>query len=210
MFRTINQRFYTIAVVLVFLFCLNYVQLAYFINEESRIAAQGEDMIDIERNIRNLLNLFFRMRYWERAVFSQEFPDAELHFGQLMAEMKSQLSILKIRSPENYISRDLEEVAKILSSYEQNFNQLIQLNTDQRLQLTRLESSYQSLASSILDTGKLNFLKPLLVITHFQIGYVRAHQQTEYQALNVVINSLKNKFIQDKLLDERLESYMDG
>ncbi len=210
MFRTINQRFYTIAAVLVFLFCLNYVQLAYFINKESRIAAQGEDMIDIERNIRNLLNLFFRMRYWERAVFSQEFPDAELHFGQLMAEMKSQLSILKIRSPENYISRDLEEVAKILSSYEQNYNQLIQLNTDQRLQLTRLESSYQSLASSILDTGKLNFLKPLLVITHFQIGYVRAHQQTEYQALNVVINSLKNKFIQDELLDERLESYIEG
>ena len=210
MFRTINQRFYTIAGVLVFLFCLNYVQLAYFINEESRIAAQGEDIIDIERNIRNLLNLFFRMRYWERAVFSQEFPDAELHFGQIMAEMKSQLSILRNRSPENYISRDLEEVAKILSSYEQNFNQLIQLNTDQRLQLTRLESSYQSLASSILDTRKLNFLKPLLIITHFQIGYVRAHQQTEYQALKVVINSLKNKFIQDELLDERLESYMDS
>lgn len=210
MFRTINQRFYTIAGVLVFLFCFNYVQLAYFINEETRIAAQGEDIIDIERNIRNLLNLFFRMRYWERAVFSQEFPDAEQHFGKLMAEMKSQLSIMKIRSPENDISRDLAEVAKILSSYEQNFNQLIQLNTDQRLQLTRLESSYQSLASSILDTGKLNFLKPLLVITHFQIGYVRAHQQTEYQALNVVINSLKNKFILDELLDERLESYMDG
>ncbi|MGD8949243.1 MAG: ATP-binding protein [Desulfobacterales bacterium] len=210
MFRTINQRFYTIAGVLVFLFCLNYVQLAYFINEESGIAAQGEDIIDIERNIRNLLSLFFRMRYWERAVFSQEFPDAERHFGQIMAEMKSQLSILRIRSPETFISRDLEEVTKVLASYEQNFNQLNQLNTDHRLQLTRLESSYQSLAYSILDTGKLNFLKPLLIITQFQIGYVRAHQQTEYQALNVVINSLKNKFAQDKLLNERLESYMDG
>ena len=77
MFRTINQRFYTIAGVLVFLFCLNYAQLAYFINEESRIAAQGENIIDLERNIRNLLNLFFQMRYWERAVFTQEFPDAE-------------------------------------------------------------------------------------------------------------------------------------
>ena len=210
MFRTINQRFYTIAGVLVFLFCLNYVQLAYFINEESDIAAQGEDIIDIERNIRNLLSLFFRMRYWERAVFSQEFPDAERHFGQIMAEMKSQLSILRIRSPETFISRDLEEVTKVLVSYEQHFNQLNQLNTDHRLQLTRLESSYQSLAYSILDTGKLNFLKPLLIITQFQIGYVRAHQQTEYQALNVVINSLKNKFAQDKLLNERLESYMDG
>lgn len=209
MFRTINQRFYTIAGVLVFLFCLNYVQLAYFINKESRIAAQGEDIIEIERNIRNLLNLFLRMRYWERAVFSQEFPDAEQHFGRLMAEMKSLLSILKKRTPENNISRDLEKAVKILLSYEQNFNQLTQLNTDHRLQLTRLESSYQSLASAILDTGKLNFLKPLLIITHFQTGYVRSHQQTEYQALNVVIHSLKNKFTLEKLLDERLESYMD-
>ena len=116
MFRTINQRFYTIAGVLVFLFCLNYVQLAYFINKESRIAAQGENIIDLERNIRNLLNLFFRMRYWERAVFTQEFPDAELHFGQIMAEMKSQLSTLRIHSLKNSISQDLEDVAKILSS----------------------------------------------------------------------------------------------
>jgi signal transduction histidine kinase len=210
MFRTINQRFYTIAGVLVFLFCLNYAQLAYFINQESRIAAQGESIIDLERNIRNLLNLFFQMRYWERAVFTQESPDAELHFGQIMAEMKSQLSALRIHSPENTISQDLEQVAKNLLSYEQDFNRLNQLNTEHRLQLTRLESSYQSLASSILDKGRLNFLKPLLILTNFQIGYVRAHQKTEFQALNVVINSLKNKFIQDELLDERLESYMDS
>ena len=39
---------------------------------------------------------------------------------------------------------------------------------------------------------------------------MRAHQQTEYQALNVVISSLRNKFIQNKLLDERLEGYIDG
>ena len=210
MFRTINQRFYTIAGVLVFLFCLNYVQLAYFINKESDIAARGEDIIGIERNIRNLMNLFFRMRYWERAVFSQEFPDAEQRFGQIMAEMKSQLSHLRIRTPETVILRDLEDVAKILASYEQDFNQLNQLNTEHRLQLTRLESNYQSLASSILDTGKLSFLKPLLIITNFQMGYVRSHEKTEYQALNVVVNSLKNKFVQDKLLNERLESYMDG
>jgi signal transduction histidine kinase len=210
MFRTINQRFYTIAGVLVFLFCINYVQLADFIKKESRIAARGEDIIDLERNIHNLLSLFFRMRYWERAVFSQEFPDAEQRFGQIMAEMKSQLSNLRNRSPEIFISRDLEGVSKILASYEHDFNQLNQLNTEQRLQLTRLESSYQSLSSSILDTGKLNFLKPLLIITHFQIGYVRTHKETEYQALNVVINSLKNKFAQDKLLNERLEGYMDS
>ena len=210
MFRTINQRFYTIAAVLVFLFCLNYVQIAYFINKESSIAAQGEEIITIERNIRNLLSLFFRMRYWERAVFSQDFPDAELHFGRIMAEMESILSKMRNPSSESFIARDLEKVTRLLGSYEQDFNQLIQLNTEQRLQLTRLESSYQSLASSILDTGKLNLLKPLLIITNFQIGYVRAHQQTEYQALNVVINSLKNKFLQDEMLDERMQSYMDG
>ena len=210
MFRTINQRFRTIAAVLVFLFCLNYAQLAYFINKESRIAEQGEDIIDIERNIRNLLNLFFQMRYWEQAVFSQEFPDAEMHFGQIMAEMKSHLSNLRIHSPESSISRDLAQVVRILSSYEQDFNRLNQLDTEHRLQLTRLESTYQSLASSILDTGRPTFLKPLLILTNFQIGYVRTHQKTEYQALNVVINSLKNKFMQDELLDERLEGYMDG
>ena len=210
MFRTINQKFYTIAGALVILFCIGYVQVAYFINQQSRIAAQGEDIIGIERDIRSLLNLFFQLRYWERAVFTQDFPDAELHFGQIMAQMESQLSTLRTRSIGTFIPQELERVIKILATYEHDFNQLTQLNTDQRLQLTRLNSSYQSLVSSILSSGKLNLLKPLLIVTHFQMGYVSNHQQTEYQALQVVIDSLKNKFAQENLLDERLESYMNG
>ena len=210
MFRTINQKFYTIAGVLVLLFCLSYVQVVYFINQQSRMAAQGEQIIGVERDIRNLLSLFFRLRYWERAVFTQDLPDAERHFGQIMAQMKSQLSTARTRSQGTFIPRELERVVKLLAAYEQDFNQLIQLNTDQRLQRTRLDSSYQSLASSILAVGSLNFLKPLLVATHFQMGYVSNHQQTEYRALQVVIDSLKNKFAQANLLDERLDSYMDG
>ena len=210
MFRTINQKFYTIAGVVVVLFCLSYVQVAYFINQQSRMAAQGEDISGTERDIRNLLSLFFRLRYWERAVFTQDFPDAERHFGQIMAQMKSQLSTARTRSPGTFIPRELERVAKLLAAYEQDFNQLIQLNTDQRLQRTRLDSSYQSLASSILAVGSLNFLKPLLVATHFQMGYVSNHQQTDYRALRVVIDSLKNKFAHANLLDERLDGYIDG
>ena len=210
MFRTINQKFYTIAGVLVVLFCLSYVQVAYFINQQSRMAAHGEQIIGVERDIRNLLSLFFRLRYWERAVFTQDFPDAERHFGQIMAQLKTQLSMASTRSQGTFIPRELERVVDLLSVYEQDFNQLIQLNTDHRLQRTRLDSSYQSLASSILAVGSLNFLKPLLVATHFQMGYVSNHQQTEYQALQVVIDSLKSKFAQANLLDERLDGYMDG
>ncbi|WP_372682103.1 ATP-binding protein [Desulfosarcina sp.] len=210
MFRTINQKFYTIAGVLVVLFCLSYVQVAYFINQQTRMAAQGEQIIGVERDIRNLLNLFFRLRYWGRAVFTQDFPDAERHFGQIMVQMKSQLSTARTRSKGTFIPRELERVAQLLATYEQDFNQLIQLNTDHRLQRTRLDSSYQSLSSSILAVGSLNFLKPLLVAAHFQMGYVSNHQQTEYQALQVVIDSLKSKFAQANLLDERLDGYMDS
>ena len=42
------------------------------------------------------------------------------------------------------------------------------------------------------------------------MGYVSNHQQTEYRALQVVIDSLKSKFAQANLLDERLDGYMDG
>ncbi len=210
MFRTINQKFYTIAGVLILLFCFGYIQVAYFINQQARIAAQGEEIIGIDRDIRNLLSLFFQLRYWERVVFSQDFPDAERHFGQIMAQMKSQLSTLRSRSFVTSIPQELQRVDKTLSIYEKDFNQLTQLNTDQRLQRTRLDSSYQSLASSILGSGKLNLLKSLLIVNRFQMGYVSNHQKTEYQALQVVIDSLKNKFIQENLLDERLDSYLNG
>ena len=43
-----------------------------------------------------------------------------------------------------------------------------------------------------------------------QMGYVSNHQQTEYQALQVVSDSLKSKFAQANLLDDRLDGYMDG
>jgi signal transduction histidine kinase len=49
-----------------------------------------------------------------------------------------------------------------------------------------------------------------MIITHFQMSYINNHQQTEYQALQVVIDSLKNKFEEANLLDERLDSYMQG
>ncbi len=210
MFRTINQKFYLIATVLVFLFCLGYVQVAYFINQQSRIAAQGENIIGIERDIHSLLGLFFQLRYWERAVFSQEFPDAERHFGDIMAQMKSQLSNLRTLAPGTFIVRELEQVIEILAAYEEDFNRLIQLNTEQRLQRTRLDSSYRSLASTIFDSGESSLLKALLIVTHFQMGYVRNHQETEYQALQVVLGSLKGKFLQANLSNERLDSYMDG
>ena len=210
MMRSINQKFYTIAGVLVFLFCLGYIQVAYFINQQSRIAAQGEGIVSMDRDIRNLLSLFFQLRYWERAVFTQDFPDAERRFGQFMAQMKSQLASMRSRSPGTFIPQELARVVKILAAYEEDFNQLLQLNTDHRLQRTRLDSSYQSLASAILGSGKLSLLKPLLIATHFQMGYVSNHQKTEYQALQVVIDSLKSKFVLENILDERLGNYIDG
>lgn len=210
MFRTINQKFYTIASVLVFLFCLSYIQVAYFINQQSHIAAQGEEIIGLERDIHNLLNLFYRLRYWERAVFTQEFQDAERHFGQIIVQMKSQLSNLETRSIGTFLPRELERVVNVLASYEKDFNRLIQLNTEHRLQRTRFNSSYQLLTSSILGSRRLALLKPLLIVTHFQMSYLSNHQQTEYRALQVVIDSLKSKFSQEDLMDDRLDSYMDG
>ena len=210
MFRTINQKFYSIAGVLVFLFCFGYAQVAYFINQQTSSAAQVEEIIGIERGTRNLLSLFFRLQYWERAVFTQDFPDAEQNFGQVMAQMKSQLLSLSTRSPSTLVPNEFDRVVSLLATYEQDFNRLNQLNTDQRLQLTRLNSSYQSLVSAILGSGKLNLLKSLLNVTHFQMSYVNNHRQTEYQALQVVLDSLKKKFAQEALLDDRLDSYLNS
>ncbi|WP_373500333.1 ATP-binding protein [Desulfococcus sp.] len=210
MFRTINQKFYGILGLLAILFSIGYAEMAYFLHKQSRVAAQGQRIVRVEREIGTLLNLFFEMRFWERAVFTQEFSDAEQRFGTLMAQLKRHLAGLSDEPADAAITGRLGPASELLRRYEQDFNRLMQINTEHRLQRTRIDSSYQSLASSILSIRNPVFLKSLFVLTQFQMSYADNPRASDYRALQVVIESLKAKLKQADALNERLSGYLDG
>ena len=152
MFRTVNQKFYSIVAMLAIIVGIGYAEVAYFLHKQSQTAAEGQRIVQIERQIHNLLSFFFELRYWERAVFAQEYSDAERHFGTLMAKLKIQLEDLTGAPLDSETLRNLRAVAAFLTQYEKDFNKLIQIDTEQRLLITQLDSGYQSLASSVLPT----------------------------------------------------------
>ncbi|UCF90158.1 MAG: HAMP domain-containing protein, partial [Desulfobacterales bacterium] len=208
MLHTINRKFYTLVLVLVFLFGIVYLALAYFIREQSQSAIRGQEDVFIEREIRSLQNMFFEIRLWSIVVIFQEHPKADRRFGLLIEEIQGRLALLKRRPLEATIKKDLLKVADYLSQYEADFDRIIQLKTRQRLNRTLFNSNYQSLASSVLRSQKADLLKPLFNLAHFQTSYLAGHLESEYQALQVVMSSLKSKLLKAGLMDERLGDYL--
>ncbi len=94
MFRSINSKFYAIVGVLVFIISIGYASLAYFLSGQSQSAIRTREAVFIEREIRSLHDLFYEIRFWERAVLIQEHPEAEKYFGAVMEQIRNRLMTL--------------------------------------------------------------------------------------------------------------------
>ena len=208
MFRTINRKFYTIAGILVLLFGLGYTVVAFFLHEQGQSAIREQEAVFIEREIRSLHDLFFEIRFWDRAVFSQDYPEADKKFGALLEQMRERLMVLNSKPVSEDIKEKLEKASKFLTEYEKDFNRIIQLKTKQRLNRTRMDTSYRSLSSNVLRSNETSLLKPFFILTHFQKGYRIFRRETEYLALKVAIDSFGRKFLLANLMDERMKDYL--
>jgi len=208
LFRTINSKFYTIAGILILLFSLGYTVVAFFLHEQGQSAIREQEAVFIDREIRSLHDLFFEIRFWDRAVFSQDYPEADKKFGALLEQMRKRLMVLNGKPVSVDIKEKLEKASKLLTEYEKDFNRIIQLKTEQRLDRTRMDSSYRSLSSNVLRSDETSLLRPFFILTHFQKGYRIFHKETEYQALKVAIDSFRRKFLLANLIDERMKGYL--
>jgi len=206
--RSINSRFYTIAGVLILIFGIGYAILAYFLSEQSQSAIVMQETVFTEREIRFLHDLFYEIRFWEREILFQEHPEADKQFGAVMVRMRKRLTALYNKQLSISIKGKLEQILKGLTQYEEDFNKIIQLKTEQRLRRTRMDTSYRSLVSFVLRSNKAILLKPLFNLTHFLISYRIDRLETEYQALKVVLASLENRFLKAKLMDDRVKGYL--
>ena len=210
MFSKVIHKFYLIGAILGLLFLIGYVQLAFFLHNESQSALRAQKVVLIERDIRTLKEVFAEIRFWERAVFSQAQPEADREFGIRMERISKRIEMLQAQPIDEKINKGLGDVFLLLGRYEKQFNQIIQNMTEQRLGQTLFDSNYQSLISNVLRINSIDLLKPLLNLSHFQKGYLSNHRETEYQALKVVMGSLENKLRHKNLMDDRMEGYIEN
>jgi hypothetical protein len=178
---------------LVLSFLVGYAQLAFFLHHETQGATRGQKAMFLEREIRSLKENFFEMRLWEKALISQEHPEADKKFGQLMELINKNLVNLNAQPNGPDIQKGLAKISRLVRQYEKEFNRIIQLRTEQRLGQTLLDSDYQSLTSNVLRSNEVSLLRPLLNLSHFQKNYLSNHRDSEYHALKVVMGSLENR-----------------
>ncbi len=209
MLRSVIHKFYLIGGLLVLSFLVGYAQLAFFLRHETQSAARGQKAVFLEREIRSLKENFIEMRLWEKALFSQEHPEADKKFHKLMELITKNLAFLSTHPTGPDIQRLLADISKLVTQYEKDFNRIIQLRTEQRLGQTLLDSDYQSLISSVLGSNQISLLRPLFNLSHFQKNYLSNHRESEYHALNVVMGSLENRLYREALMDERLKGYIN-
>jgi len=187
---------------------IGYAFLAYYLSGQSQSAVRTQEAVFIEREIRSLHDLFYEIRFLERAIFIQEYPEANKHFGAVVEQMRNRLMALHSKPLSISVQGKLEQVLISLNQYDEDFNQIIQSKTKQRLHRTRLDTSYRSLVSFVLRSNNTDLLKPLFNLTHFLISYRIDRWESEHQALNLVINSLENKIIKAGILDDRVAGYI--
>jgi hypothetical protein len=156
---------------LILIFGIGYAILAYFLSEQSQNAIVMQETVFIEREIRFLHDLFYEIRFWEREILFQVHPEADKQFGAVMVQMRKRLMALYNKQLSITIKGKLEQVLKGLTQYEEDFNKIIQLKTEQRLHRTRMDTSYRSLVSFVLRSNKTILLKPLFNLTHFLMSY---------------------------------------
>jgi signal transduction histidine kinase len=207
MFKTINRKFYAIAIVLILLFGGAYALLAFFSQNQSRSEIRSSRAMIIEKEADSLRRLFFEIRFWEKSIFNASHKDAGKNFNERLKGMKKILLKLKNYQLEEEINQNFNTIITTMALYENNVNAMVQLQTEDSLLATRMNTNYRSLISTTINTGQTKLLKTLFHLNQFHTAYHTTHRESEYQALTMICNALEQKLMATRHLEHRTQGY---
>ena len=181
-----------------------------FLRVQNQNTILVQQAVTFEREIRTLYDMFYESRFWEKSVFFQQLPEAEKNFGAVMDQFRKRISNIPHLEPDISIGEKTGLILETLTRYEEDFNQIVQYMMNQRLNRTRMDTAYKSLASNVLGSNQTSVLKPLFNLTHFLTSYRIDKRKSEYQALLLVVDYLESKLSHAQLIDNRMEGYVQN
>jgi len=209
-FRSINSKFYAIAISLTIFFSFGYSLLAYFLHQQNQSAVLAQEAILLERDFGTLNKLFHETRFWERMILSQKSPEADKRFGFQIEQIRDRLLTLSRKELDATTKSTFRQVIDNINRYETDFNRLIQLKIKQSILTTRMETNYRSMVHIILNSNNPALIKPLFNLTHFLMPYRSGQDLSKYQALKLVINSFEKKLQSSGISDVRMKGYLES
>lgn len=207
-FKSTKYRFYLIVALLILVLGVWYLELTGFFRRLSLSSERAQAAIAIARDIQTLQEAFWRLRFWEKSVQTLSHPEADQQFGVTIQEIKERIAAFDPGQFTAEFSGKPTEIAALLARYEEAFNHLMQFETEQRLNRTEIDSTYQVLASTILMNQENDLLKPLLNLNRFLTAYLQNRRESEFKALMMVFKFLSTKLSQSNIMDTRLNSYL--
>ena len=210
MFRTVRQRFYLMAGLLLVLLGIGYLGVMLFLEQLSISAIRGEWAMLTDQETHKLKQQFWEIRFWEQAALSQNRPDAEQRFTALLSGTKASIQQMDPRISNILDQHRINEITTLLVQYENLFEQLTQLKTQQRRNKADFDSNYEALSSAIFFMPNANALyKPLFNVNRFQENYFFAHSEAKYRSLSIAFDSLMHNIEEISLQnDSRLSTYL--
>lgn len=207
-FKNIRRKFYLIVGFLILLFCVGYAELALFVEKLNTSSEAGQISAVINKDIKELEREFWKLRFWEKVVDTEDHPDAEKQFGLAIEEIKKRLLELDPRLFTPELSERTLHIFRLIIEYKNTFDKLVQCETDRRLNQTQIESNYQVMDSAILMKNETDYYKTLRNLDRFLRLYLQTREDAEYQAFRIVFEVLKEKLVKSGLMDDRVSSYI--
>ena len=96
-----------------------------------------------------------------------------------------------------------------MSQYEEAFNRLIQIKTDQQVNQTNLISDYRMITSNILVENQPKLIKLLFNLTRFQDDYFSSKKESQFKGLKIVISFIERRADVTGVMNNRLRTYFD-
>ena len=207
--RTIRQRFYLVAILLGLLLSLNYGLIVYYLDRQEEATQKRDVATSINEDAKELEKHLWTMRFWEKSVISQN-PDATQHFTKILVDIRKSVQPFELKLLGPNMKENVQSFLKLLSQYEEAFNQLIQVNTDAQLNRTNLISAYQMLTSNIMMENAPKLIKLLFNLARFQDDYLISRKETQYKGLLIVISSIERRATATQIMNDRLRTYFSS
>ncbi len=156
LFRNTKHRFYLVVGLLLILFCGGYIQMALFFNHLAERSKNRQAVSQTDKKIKELRSAFWQLRFWERVLRTQEYPDAENKFSATLKTVKLKTEALTKNKFANQQAANITRIATLLSEYENAFNRLMRIEADPQ-KINLIKAVFEEISAELMVlSGKIS------------------------------------------------------
>ena len=187
-FRGIKQRFYLIVAVLILLFCFGYAELAWFLNKMAKSTESGRSSAIVSRDIKNLEQEFWKLRFWGMAAYSEPDSDARVHFDAAMQNIKHKVGSFDPKLLTGGLSEKIPQISRQIAQYDQALSHLIQLGEARKKNDNNVITHYRNLVSDVMSEDHDRFFTLFRPLDQALAGYFETRSAADYKTLRAVFD----------------------